>query len=104
MDDTPITRAEHEEFKRRLEEENKRQDRRIELLEESVQETRALTASVERLATNMEHMVKEQEAQGERLKTLEGRDGEMWRKVIGYVATGIIGILLGFLFRQIGIS
>ena len=34
--DQPITRAEHEEFKRRLEEENARQDRRIALLEESV--------------------------------------------------------------------
>ena len=30
--DQPITRAEHEEFKRRLEEENARQDRRIALL------------------------------------------------------------------------
>ena len=32
--DTPITRAEHEEFRRRLEEENRRQDKRIGLLEE----------------------------------------------------------------------
>ena len=31
--DSPITRAEHEEFRRRLEAEGKRQDKRIELLE-----------------------------------------------------------------------
>ena len=33
--DNPISRAEHEEFRRRLEEENRRQDKRIELLEDN---------------------------------------------------------------------
>lgn len=58
MEDT-ITRAEHEEFSKRLEEWDKRQDRRIELLEESVRDMSALTTSVEKLATNIEGMVKE---------------------------------------------
>ena len=75
--DQPITRAEHEEFKRRLEEENSRQDRRISLLEESVSKMSALSTSVEKLALSMESMVKEQEKQGKRLETLESRDGEM---------------------------
>ena len=97
--DTPITRAEHEEFRKRLEEENKRQDKRIELLEENVREMGALTTSVEKLAQSMECMVKEQEKQGKRLEVLEGRDGEMWRKVVGYIATAVI---LGFVFTQIG--
>lgn len=100
--DTPITRAEHEEFRKRLDEENKRQDKRIELLEENVREMRALTTSVEKLAQSMESMVKEQEKQGKRLEVLEGRDGEMWRKVVGYIATAVIGIILGFVFTQIG--
>lgn len=100
--DTPITRAEHEEFRRRLEEENKRQDKRIELLEESVREMGTLTTSVERLAVSMESMVKEQEKQGKRLETLEGRDGEMWRKVVGYIATAVLGIVIGFVFNQFG--
>lgn len=100
--DATITRAEHEEFKKRLEEENKRQDRRIELLEDNVSKLGALTSSVEKLATNMENMVKEQEKQGKRLETLEARDGEMWRKVIGYIATAIIGIVVGYIFTQFG--
>lgn len=100
--DTPITRAEHEEFRKRLEEENKRQDKRIEFLEENVREIGALTTSVEKLAQSMESMVKEQEKQGKRLEVLEGRDGEMWRKVVGYIATAVIGIILGFVFTQIG--
>lgn len=100
--DTPITRAEHEEFRRRIEEENKRQDKRIELLEENTKQIGALTVSVEKLAQSIEMMVKEQEQQGKRLGTLESRDGEMWRKVVGYIATAVIGIILGFVFTQIG--
>lgn len=100
--DTPITRAEHEEFRRRLEEENRRQDKRIALLEENVRQMGALTTSVERLAVSMESMVKEQEKQGKRLEVLEGRDGEMWRKIVGYVATAVISITIGFIFAQIG--
>ena len=97
-----ISRAEHEEFRRRLEEENRRQDKRIELLEDNIRELNSLTTSVGKLAASVESMVKEQEKQGKRLETLEGRDGERWRKVVGYVITAAVGIVLGFLFRQIG--
>ena len=102
--DTPITRAEHEEFSRRIEDWERRQDKRLELLEEKVREIGALTTSVEKLAQSVESMVKEQEKQGRRLDELEGRDGEMWRKVVGYIITAAVGILVGFLFRQIGIA
>lgn len=100
--ENPITRAEHEEFRCRLEEENKRQDARIGILEESVQQIGALATSVEKLALSMQSMLKEQEKQGKRLEVLEGRDGEKWRKAMGYIATAIVGVVLGYLFKQIG--
>lgn len=100
--DTPITRAEHEEFRRRLEEENRRQDKRISLLEENTKQIGSLTVSVEKLAQSMELMLKEQEKQGKRLEILEKRDGEMWRKVVGYVVTAIVGAVIGFIARQLG--
>ena len=34
------------------------------------------------------HLVEVQEAQGKRLVSLESKDGEMWRKVVGYVKIG----------------
>ena len=102
--DNPITRAEHEEFRRRIEEENKRQDRRLELLEHTVQQISDLTTSVEKLAVSMEGMLREQEKQGTRLETLEDRDGEMWRKIIVYAATAAVGIIIGYVARQIGLS
>ena len=96
--DTPINRAEHEEFARRIEDWERRQDKRLELLEVSVREIGALTTSVEKLAQSVENMVKEQEKQGQRLETLESRDGESWRKLTGYIisalASGIVGFLL----------
>ena len=100
--DTAISRTEHEEFAKRIDETNKRQDKRISELEDSVKEITALTTSIERLAVNMESMVKEQEKQGKRLEVLESRDGEMWRKVVGYAVTAILGIVIGFVFTQIG--
>lgn len=102
--ETPITRAEHEEFRRRIEEENKRQDRRLELLEHTVQQISDLTTSVEKLAISMEGMLREQEKQGTRLETLEDRDGAMWRKVVGYAVTVVVGIIIGYVARQVGLS
>lgn len=100
--DEYITRREHDEFVKRMDGENHRQNRRIELLEKTSQQISALAASVERLATSVENMLKNLEAQGERLEVLEGRDGEMWRKVAGYLATAVAGILAGYIFKQIG--
>lgn len=102
--DGSISRAEHEEFRRRLEEENRRQDKRIELLEDNMRELNQLTTSVGKLATSVESMVKEQEKQGLRLETLEDRDGAMWRKVVGYAATAVVGIIIGYIARQVGLS
>lgn len=109
MDGDYITRQEHEEFRRsmesenkRLEEENDRQNHRLNTLEETVKQIAAISTSVEKLALNMENMLKEQVNQGKRLETLESRDGEMWRKVVGYVVTAVVGIVVGFLFKQAG--
>ena len=100
--DTPITRAEHEEFRRNMENEHKRLSKRIDSLESSTKQIGSLVVSVERLAVSMESMAKEQKEQNEKLEKLEGRDGELWRKVTGYVITAVIGIVLGFVFRHIG--
>lgn len=102
MEDT-LTRAEHEEFRRRMEDVHKRQDKRIELLEERTEQINSLAISVSRLAQSIENMCNEQKQQGERLETLENRDGEKWRKIIGYTVTAVIGVIIGFLAKRIGL-
>ncbi len=102
MEERYITLREHEEFCKRLDEENHRQNRRIGELEETVRQIGALTTSVEKLALSIESMAKEQEQQGKQLRDLEAKDGEMWRKVTTYIVTAVIGIVIGFIFHQIG--
>lgn len=97
-----ISREEHQEFCKRMEEEDHRQNHRIELLEGSVQQIGKLAASVEKMAASLQSMVREQEQQGKRLTALESRDGEMWRKVVTYAVTAIVGIIVGFAAKQIG--
>ena len=97
-----LTRQEHQEFKEGLEKENHRQDKRIEILENTVRQINDLTLSVQKLATNMEGMLSKQTEQGKRLEELKNRDGEKWRQVTGYVITALIGAVFGFVFKQIG--
>lgn len=100
--DSPITRAEHEEFRRRMEEEHNRQNMRIRLLEEQTKQVTDIAISVRELALSVKQMAETQKEQSEKLEKLEEQDGEMWRKVVGYIVTAIVGIVIGFVFKQIG--
>lgn len=99
--DEPISRGEHEEFVKRIDAQEKRQDKRLEMLENTVREIGALTLSVQRLAQSLESMVEEQERQGRRLQALEDRDGEKWRKLMGYIATALTSGAVTLLLSQI---
>lgn len=98
-----LLKSVHDEFSKRVQDENDRQNHRISALENTVTQIANIMSSVERLATNMEHMAREQQDQGERLKALESQDGEMWRKIVSYTITAIISIILGFLASKIGL-
>ena len=99
-----ISRREHEEYAKRMEEEHRRQNHRIGDLEKGMDQNNRLIVSVEKLALSMENMQKELREQGERLESLESRDGEMWRKVTSYVITAVIGIVVGYVFVQLGLA
>lgn len=99
-----ITRVEHEEFCKRIDAENARQNERIEELEKTVHQINALTISVEKMAISMDGMLRELTEQSERMKKLEGRDGENWKKVISTLITGIVGGLVVFTMGKIGLG
>lgn len=103
MDNNPVSRSELLEIEKRLDAENERQNHRLESAENDIKALRALHVAVEKLATNMERMFEEQRKQGARLEALESRDGELWRKVVGYALTAGAGFLLAALMRQAGI-
>lgn len=97
-----IGRQEHDEFVKRMEQEHKGINARIKDLEASADKIVDLTIAVNNMANSIEAMVKEQKKQGEQIKAIESRDGERWRSVSGYVITAIIGIVIGFVFKQLG--
>ena len=107
--DSPITRAEHEEFRRTVEakvnslhDEDVRLSKRLTDLENSNEQLNTLTLTVQKCADNIENMRQLQEEESKRLAVIENKDGETWRKVSSYVLTTIIGLILGFVFNLIG--
>ena len=102
-DDEYLRRHEHEEFAKRVDEEHKRQNHRLNIVETTLRQLNDLTVSVQNLATNMKHMLDIQTEQNKRLEELENRDGEKWRSVSMYVLTALIGAVLGFALKQVGI-
>ncbi len=100
--DTAITRAEHDEFRRTMEmenqrliDENNRQNKRLELVEESVHQISDLTISVKEMAVNMGNMLKELERQGERLEKLEQEPAEAHKQIKMAMVTAAISTIMG---------
>lgn len=85
--ENPITRAEHEEFARRMEDEHHRLNVRMKSVEEK-------TDTLTRLTTSVESLAKSVEAVTHRLEKLEQKPAENWNTVIKAVLTAI-GSALG---------
>ena len=87
----------HEEFAKRVEEENDRQNHRLAEAEAAIKEISRLTISVEKMATSMESMVKEQAQMNERIRAIEEKPSKRWESVVSGIISGIIGILIGLI-------
>jgi len=98
MDDF-VTRAVHEEFAKRIDEENDRQNHRLTVLETGQAQINELVSSVKVLAVNMETMSNELQKQGAKLNEIESRPAKRWETVIACIITGIIGFLLNMLLN-----
>lgn len=99
-----VTLEVHREFAKRMDEANERQSKRLSILEEKIQEVNRTSTAIERLSTKMEHMLEEQRKQGEKLSAIENRDGEMWRKVVGYIISAVVGGVIGYVFVRLGMG
>ena len=114
--DSPITRAEHEEFRRtvnaeidKLTAEDRRLNERLKAVEGINKQLSDMNMTMQKqsdnigeLSRNIAELTKERAEDAERLEKLEGRDGEMWRKVLQYIATAVAGIIVGFIFTKLG--
>ncbi len=73
--------------------------RRVSAIEKQIAVTQDLTLSVNKLATNMDNMLKEQVKQGERLDKMERAPIEeakyYKRQIISCIITSIVGAIVG---------
>lgn len=93
----------HEEFARRVDEHFRRVDARLEVIDEEMKSYRDLAISIEKIGLSVERLCDEMEKQGQRLETLEDRDGAKWRSTVSTVLTVLIGAGLGYLLSIAGI-
>lgn len=103
MSDEFVSRNEYEERLKRVDDENNRQNRRLEKLENIMDTINELTASVQLLAVRMEAMQKEMEKQGARLETIEKEPAENWRSVVKIVISVVVTAVISFLIAKGGL-
>ena len=65
-------------------------------LKHRMREQESLTGCINKLATNMECMLKEQIAQGKRIEELEREPAENWKVLIQALITGAVGVFIGY--------
>ena len=100
MSEQFVTLEVHTEFAKRIEAEDNRQNKRLEVLEQGQIQISKLIASVEVLATNVENMTKEVNKQGQRLEEIEGQPKKRWETAVSCVITGIISATLAYLLSH----
>lgn len=84
-----ITRLEFEERGKRLDDENRRQNHRIDKLEKIADQLTDMAASIKAMVVTMQGMQKEQERQGKRLDDIEEKPSKRWELLINTVLTVI---------------
>jgi hypothetical protein len=95
-----VTKAVHEEFVKRMEEEDRRQNKRIEIIEDKQAQISELVTSVKVLAANVENIAKEINEQGIRLKEIEGKPGKRWEQLLGYVISALVTAAIAYFLTR----
>ena len=95
MDD--ITRGEIDVLIGRINDENARQNKRLDKLENVVEKINTLAEATTKLAASVESMQKEVEKHGARLEKIEEQPAENWRAVVKTVVTVLLTAAITYL-------
>lgn len=89
-----ISRAEHEEFKTRIEAEENRQNHRIDRLEDNYEKLTDLTLSVKELSVSLKGMQDQLSKQSQQLEAIEKEPADNWKKAVWIVLAALIGFAI----------
>lgn len=91
-----VTEKEFSLATKRIDDENHRQNERIQALENNYAIVNQLSIHMERLASNMEAMAKELARQGTKLDDLEMKPAKRWDLVVTTLISGVLGAMIGY--------
>lgn len=93
-----VSRVEYDERMKRIEDEDRRQNHRIDKLETITDQIADMAASIKAMVVTMQAMQKEQEEQGKRLTDIEKKPADNWNQliytIIAMIATAAVTLLL----------
>lgn len=97
-----VTVEVHNEFVKRMEDENHRQNTRLSECEESIKQMGEIVRSIDRLTTSVESLANDIQKQGVRLEAIEKEPAENWKKATWEVIKYAIILVLGIVAIKIG--
>lgn len=90
-DESYITRREHDEFAKRIDAENERQNKRIEILEKTVKDMAELPMLVKQISKNQDKQLVELEAiKNKPMQTLNATKQSIINTIVNLIATAIV--------------
>ncbi len=75
-------------------------EKEINRLSASIDMIHSLTASVDKLAINMDNTLQELKNQGARIANLESKPAKRWESIVEKIITTAVGIIVGYLFSK----
>lgn len=101
--DEYVSRVEYDERQKRIDDENRRQNHRIDKLETMAEQLSDMAASIKVMAVSMQGMQAEQKEQGERLKKIEEEPADKWNNLVKTVITVIATAFVTYLLAKGGL-
>ena len=101
--DEYVSRVEYDERQKRIDDENRRQNHRIDKLETMAEQLADMAASIKVMAVSMQGMQAEQKEQGERLKKIEEEPADKWNALIKTVITVVATAFVTYLLAKGGL-
>lgn len=106
-----VTREEFSQYVDRGKEGFERINHRLMYLEEMESKLHQLVTSIERMSSNIDHMIKNQEKQemklesyGVKIDQLENKNGKKWEEITGHLWKAIVAAIALYMLAKMGIT
>lgn len=104
MEEQYITRPEHEEFKKRIEDEESRQNHRIEVVENRVDKLIDMQATLAVMQAGINSISQEVKRIGAEVDSIKQEPADKWKKATWIVVTALITACATYILSRLGVK